>query len=114
MIFTARTLPSVIPSFEGVAVRPPSSEPKISTGQQINDELCIHMLDSQLAYGNEFYGCDVSLALTPMTERCFLTLTQVIEFIRWLVRYFNCIVPLWYRSFGTDPRNQCRFRLKQL
>lgn len=89
MIFTARTLPSVIPSFDGVAVRPPSSEPKISTGQQINDELCIHMLDSQLAYGNEFYGCDVSLALTPMTERCFLTLTQVIEFIRWLVTYFK-------------------------
>lgn len=74
----ARTLPSVIPSFERVAVRPPSSEPKISTGQQINDELCIHMLDSQLAYGNEFYGCDVSLALTPMTERCFLTLTQAV------------------------------------
>ena len=41
------------------------------------NEVLVQMLDAQLAYGGEFYGCDVSLALTPLTERCFLTLTQV-------------------------------------
>lgn len=88
-MFTARTLPPVVPSFDGVVTRPPSSEPKIRTDERIDVELCIHMLDSQLAYGNEFYGCDISLALTPMTERCFLTLTQVTEFFHCLVRYFK-------------------------
>ena len=53
--------------------------PKIAADDQESNELFVHMLDSQLPYGCEFYGCDVSLALTPMTERCFLTLTQVIS-----------------------------------
>lgn len=58
--------------------RPPSSEPpKIAADDQDQNEIFIHMLDSQLPYGYEFYGCDVSLALTPITERCFLSLTQV-------------------------------------
>ena len=53
--------------------------PKITAGDQEHEELFIHMLDSQLPYGYEFYGCDVSLAFTPITERCFLSLTQVIR-----------------------------------
>ena len=54
-----------------------SEPPKIA--EEESDELFIHMLDTQLSYGYEFYGCDVALALTPITERCFLTLTQVIS-----------------------------------
>ena len=56
----------------------PSSRepPKIAADEEKND-VYVHMLDSQLPYGHEFYGCDVSLALTPITERCFLCLTQV-------------------------------------
>lgn len=42
-----------------------------------SEPFVIHMLDAQLPYGCEFHGNDVSLALTPATERCFLTLTQV-------------------------------------
>ncbi|XP_048577711.1 dynein axonemal heavy chain 8 isoform X3 [Nematostella vectensis] len=38
----------------------------------------IHMLDAQLPYGCEFYGDESGLALTPITERCFLSLTQAI------------------------------------
>ena len=64
---------------EGGFGRSLSSEPpKIAEDVQESNELFIHMLDSQLPYGYEFYGCDVALALTPITERCFLTLTQVI------------------------------------
>ena len=63
---------------EGGIGRSSSVEPPmIATDEQTNNELVIHMLDSQLPYGCEFYGCEVSLALTPVTERCFLTLTQV-------------------------------------
>lgn len=72
-------MPSV-PSLEGGFNRSLSVEPpKIAEDGQESSELFIHMLDSQLPYGYEFYGCDVSLALTPMTERCFLTLTQVMH-----------------------------------
>ena len=64
---------------EGGFGRSLSSEPpKIAEDVQESNELFIHMLDSQLPYGYEFYGCDVALALTPISERCFLTLTQVI------------------------------------
>lgn len=77
--FAGRTpsLPSV-PSMETGIGRPSSLEPpKIAADDQEENEICVHMLDSQLPYGYEFYGCDVSLALTPITERCFLSLTQV-------------------------------------
>ncbi|XP_068697910.1 dynein axonemal heavy chain 8-like [Montipora foliosa] len=74
-----RTPPPGVPCLEAAVVRPPSSEPpKISRDDLSDTEVYIHMLDSQFPYGNEFYGSDVSLALTPMTERCFLTLTQAI------------------------------------
>ena len=39
-------------------------------------ELLIHMLDSKLSYGCEFYGCQVPIAMSTLTERYFLTLTQ--------------------------------------
>lgn len=67
--------PSVL-SMETGTVRP-TEPPMINTEDQKQNEIYVHMLDSQLPYGYEFYGCDVSLALTPITERCFLILTQV-------------------------------------
>ena len=42
-----------------------------------HEEIILQMLDTQLPYGCEFYGGEVSIALTPVTERCFLSLTQV-------------------------------------
>ena len=69
---------SSVPSMETGIGRPASTErPKIAGDDQEQNEIYVHMLDSQLPYGYEFYGCDVSLALTPITERCFLSLTQV-------------------------------------
>lgn len=73
---------TLLPSLEGAVSRAASSEPpKITAGVQEHEDLYIHMLDAQLSYGFEFYGCDVSLALTPITERCFLSLTQVMRFV---------------------------------
>ena len=73
---------TLLPSLEGAVSRAVSSEPpKITAGVQEHEDLYIHMLDAQLSYGFEFYGCDVSLALTPITERCFLSLTQVMRFV---------------------------------
>lgn len=70
---------TLLPSLEGAVSRAASSEPpKITAGVQEHEDLYIHMLDAQLSYGFEFYGCDVSLALTPITERCFLSLTQAV------------------------------------
>lgn len=69
-------MPSV-PTVETGVGRPSSREPPKIAADEEQNEIYVHMLDSQLPYGHEFYGCDVSLALTPITERCFLSLTQV-------------------------------------
>ena len=66
------------PSLETGVGLPSSREPPKIAADEEHSEVYVHMLDSQLPYGYEFYGCDVSLALTPITERCFLSLTQVI------------------------------------
>ncbi|KAK6187606.1 hypothetical protein SNE40_005595 [Patella caerulea] len=42
-------------------------------------EPLIWILDNHYSYGNEFYGSDVGVALTPMTERCFLTMSQALK-----------------------------------
>eukprot|EP00794_Sanderia_malayensis_P000407 gene407-1042_t len=43
------------------------------------DCLSIQMLDAQFLYGNEFLNCSCPIMLTPLTERCFLSLTQAIS-----------------------------------
>lgn len=80
MVSFAGRIPSLpsLPSLDRGFGRVTSAEPpKITEDGQESNELFIYMLDSQLPYGYEFYGSDVALALTPITERCFLTLTQV-------------------------------------
>ena len=42
-------------------------------------EPLIWILDSSYQYNNEFYGMSPGIALTPMTERCFLTMTQALQ-----------------------------------
>ena len=37
----------------------------------------LHLLESDLEYGNEYYGSRMPIVLTPVTERCFLTLIKV-------------------------------------
>ena len=94
---------TLLPSLEGTVSRAASSEPpKITAGVQEHEDLYIHMLDAQLSYGFEFYGCDVSLALTPITERCFLSLTQVMRLVD---QRNSCIVnELFLFWFGSKER----------
>ena len=42
-------------------------------------EPLIWILDSSYQYSNEFYGTSTGVALTPMTERCFLTMSQALQ-----------------------------------
>ncbi|XP_022081686.1 dynein gamma chain, flagellar outer arm-like [Acanthaster planci] len=46
----------------------------------------IYMLDERFTYGSEFYGGQASLVLTPITERCFLTMAQAMR------QFKNCAV----------------------
>ena len=36
------------------------------------------MLDANFDYGYEFLSCNFPVVLTPLTERCFLSLTQIV------------------------------------
>ena len=40
-------------------------------------EPVIFVLENRFCYGCEFYGNQVGLAMTSITERCFLTMAQV-------------------------------------
>jgi GTPase SAR1 family protein len=42
-------------------------------------EPLIWILDSSYHYCNEFYGADPGVALTPVTDRCFLTMSQALS-----------------------------------
>lgn len=42
-------------------------------------EPLIWILDTPYLYGNEFYGTNAGVALTPVTERCFLTMSQALN-----------------------------------
>lgn len=42
-------------------------------------EPLIWILDTSYQYGNEFYGMNTGIALTPITEKCFLTMSQALQ-----------------------------------
>ncbi|KAJ8314952.1 hypothetical protein KUTeg_007102 [Tegillarca granosa] len=46
---------------------------------QDKQEPLIWILDTPYSYGNEFYGTDAGVALTPLTEKCFLTMSQALN-----------------------------------
>ena len=45
------------------------------------------MLDSKFHYGFEFMSCNFPVVLTPLTERCFLSLTQAVKY-----NFVGCLV----------------------
>ncbi|XP_067674368.1 uncharacterized protein [Haliotis asinina] len=49
--------------------------------QPVDEKLepLIWILDNSYQYGNEFHGTNVGVALTPVTERCFLTMSQALN-----------------------------------
>jgi hypothetical protein len=48
------------------------------TGEERYEPL-IWILDTSYQNGNEFYGMNTGVALTPVTERCFLTMSQALQ-----------------------------------
>ena len=55
------------------------------------------ILEERHPYGNEFFGGQSSLVVTPITERCFLTMAMV----RYIYQYYL------YKGFYGDKINQC-------
>ncbi|XP_053397319.1 dynein axonemal heavy chain 5-like isoform X6 [Mercenaria mercenaria] len=63
-------------------VLPACSRDSNSNSPEMSEERyepLIWILDTSYQYGNEFYGMNSGVALTPVTERCFLTMSQALQ-----------------------------------
>ena len=38
----------------------------------------LYILDQRYSYGCEFYGAQTSVELTPLTDKCFLSMSQAV------------------------------------
>ncbi|XP_055889445.1 dynein axonemal heavy chain 8-like isoform X4 [Biomphalaria glabrata] len=57
----------------------PELEPSIEEGGESKPVPRIWILDSHYEYGTEFYGTDPGVSPTPVTEKCFLTMSLALK-----------------------------------